>query len=90
MLVDGKLSHWFWPLSTQAAVHIKNRVPHSALPRDTTPFQRWLRKRADLSHLRPFGALVTARKTNSDSLNKAVERGEEGRFVGYARDAKGY
>jgi hypothetical protein len=43
-----------------------------------------------LSHLRPFGSLVTARKGNSDSLNKVIARGEEGRFVGYARDSRSY
>lgn len=90
MLVDGNLSHWFWPLSAQAGVHIKNRIPHSALPSDKTPFEGIMKKRADLSHIRPFGSLVTSRKTNSDSLNKVTERGEEGRFVGYARDTKGY
>ncbi|KAJ3816357.1 hypothetical protein F5880DRAFT_1450548, partial [Lentinula raphanica] len=57
MLVDGRLSYWFWPLSAQTGVHIKNRVPHAALPPHITPFQRWFNKRADLSHLRPFGAL---------------------------------
>ena len=37
-----------------------------------------------------FGALVTARKSNSDQLTKIAPRGEDGRFVGYARDARGY
>jgi hypothetical protein len=90
MLVDSGLSSWFWPLAAQAGVHIKNRVPHASLDPDKTPFECWFRRKADLSHLRPFGALVTARKTNSDNLNKVVPRGEEGRFVGYARDSKGY
>lgn len=90
MLVDANLSHWFWPLAAQAGVHIKNRIPHSSLPTNTTPFESILKKRADLSHIRPFGALVTSRKTNSDTLNKVSTRGEEGRFVGYARDSKGY
>jgi hypothetical protein len=90
MLVDSGLSFWFWPLAAQAAVHIKNRVPHSSLPPDSTPFQGWFKRKPDLSHLRPFGALVTTRKTNSDQLTKIAPRGEEGRLVGYARDAKGY
>jgi hypothetical protein len=90
MLVDAGLPHFFWPLAAQAAVHIKNRVPHSSLPPDTTPFELWFNKKPDLSHLRPFGALVVCRKTNSDDLNKVTERGEDGVFMGYARDAKGY
>jgi hypothetical protein len=90
MLVDSSLTVWFWPLAAQAAVHIKNRVPHASLKPDTTPFEGWFKRKPDLSHLRPFGALVTTRKTNSDELMKLVPRGEEGRFVGYARDSKGY
>ena len=31
MLIDADLSDFFWPLAAQAAVHIKNRVPHTAL-----------------------------------------------------------
>ena len=30
MLIDANLSNYFWLFATQAAVHIKNRVPHSA------------------------------------------------------------
>jgi hypothetical protein len=90
MLVDSSLTFWFWPLAAQAAVHIKNRVPHASLASNTTPFEGWFKRKPDLSHLRPFGALVTARKTDSDDLMKIVPRGEEGRFVGYAHDSKGY
>lgn len=90
MLVDAGLTNWFWPLSSQAAIHIKNRVPHASLEPNTTPFQHWFKRKPDLSHLRPFGALVTSRKTNSTELNKLTPRGEEGRFVGYSRDSRGY
>jgi hypothetical protein len=84
------MTNWFWPFSTQTSVHIKNRIPHMSLPTDFTPFYGWYNKKPDLSHLRPFGALVTARKTDSDQLNKLEPRGEEGRFVGYAKDSRGY
>ena len=47
-------------------------------------------KKPDLSHLCPFGCVVTACRLNSDSLAKFQPRGEEGRFMGYARDSKGY
>jgi hypothetical protein len=90
MLVDANLPHLFWPLAAQAAVHIKNRIPHRSLPPNTTPYEVWFKKQADLSHLRPFGALITCQKMDSDSLNKVTEQGEEGRFMGYARNAKGY
>ena len=90
MLVDANLSHWFWPFAASASAHIKVRVPHSSLPKTTTPFEAIMKKKSDLSHIQPFGSLVTSRKTNSNSLNKATECGEEGCFIGYPRDAKGY
>jgi transposase InsO family protein len=90
MLLDAGLPLYFWPLAAQAAVHIGNRLPHSALPRSTTPFKRWFGVKPNISHFRPFGALVTARKSNSTDQNKVLMRGEEGRFVGYARDSTGW
>jgi len=90
MLVDSSLTFWFWPLSAHAATHIKNCVPHSSLDSKETPFQGWFKCKPDLSHLRPFGVLVTARKSNSDQLTKIIPWGEEGRFVGYACHARGY
>jgi hypothetical protein len=90
MLIDASLTFWFWPLAAQAAVHIKNRIPHASNPPNVTPFEGWFKCKPDLSHLRPFGALVTSRKTSSMELMKLEPRGEEGRFVGYAHNSKGY
>jgi hypothetical protein len=90
MLIDADLSSWFWPFAIQAAVHIKNRVPHSNLPPHQTPFQFWHHHKPNLSHLRLFGAPCTSRIIPSESLLKLDPRGESGRFLGYAKDAKGY
>ena len=90
MLLDGNVSTFFWPLAIQAAVHIKNRVPHSALPPNTTPYEMWFGRKPDISHFRPFGCKVTARKLLSDTQPKLEPRGEQGIFMGYAQDAQGY
>ena len=89
MLIDADLSDYFWPFATQAAVHIKNRVPHSNLPPDKTPFEFWHRYKPNLSHLQLFGTACTARVL-SNNLTKFTPRGESGRFLGYAKDTKGY
>ena len=89
MLIDANLSDYFWPFATQAAIHIKNRVPHSALPPDKTPFELWHRYKPNLGHLRLFGAPCTSRILSS-APSKFSPRGETGRFLGYAKDAKGY
>jgi hypothetical protein len=89
LLIDADLSDWFWPFAIQTAVHIKNRVPHSSLPPYKTPFELWFGYKPNLSHLRPFGSHCTARIL-SNTLSKFDSRGEPGRFLGYAKDAKGY
>ena len=90
MLLDGDMSDFFWPFAALTAVHIKVRVPHSAIPSEKTPFELIMHKKPDLSHLRPFGCLVTSRRLNSNTLTKFEPRGKEGRFLGYAQDSKGY
>jgi hypothetical protein len=89
MLIDANLRNFFWPFAMLTAAHIKQRVPHSSLPNGVTPFTLWFKHHPDLSHLRPFGARCTARII-SNHLHKFDPRGETGRFLGYAKDAKGY
>jgi hypothetical protein len=89
MIIDAKLPEWFWTFAIQAATHIKNRVPHSALPIHKTPFELWFQYKPNLSHLRLFGAHCTTRITPA-SGTKLSPRGEHGRHLGYARDARGY
>jgi hypothetical protein len=89
MLLDAHLPTWFWPFAIQTAVHIKNRVPHSNLPPHVTPFELWYHRKPDLSYLRLFGSHCTSRILPTP-LSKFEPRGEPARFLGYARDAKGY
>jgi hypothetical protein len=91
MLLDADLSEWFWPLAVQSAVFIKNRIPHKALPQNTSPYELWFGTRPSLSRLRPFGAHCVSRIVGQDtSRSKFQPRGETGRFVGYPRNSKGY
>lgn len=89
MLIDANLRDYFWPFTVLTAVHIKQRVPHSALPPNTTPFELWFHKKPDLSHIRPFGTSCTARILGTHPT-KFQPHGETGRFLGHAKDAKGY
>jgi hypothetical protein len=89
LLADADLSDWFWPLAIQLAVYIKNRVPHRALPSNTSPYELWTHSRPTLDRLRPFGAHCVARIVGNER-GKLAPRGEKGRFVGYARNSKGF
>ena len=48
-----------WAEAVATAVYIKNRLPTRALP-NSTPYERWTRKKPDISHLRTFGCLAFA------------------------------
>ena len=61
MLIDANLRDFFWPFAVLTAAHIKQRIPHSSLPPNTTPFSLWFHRRPNLSHLRPFGTRCTTR-----------------------------
>jgi hypothetical protein len=89
MLIDANLRDYFWPFAVLAATHIKQRVPHASLPNNTTPFELWFHHRPDLSHLRPFGTQCTTRIISNHQF-KFEPRGETGRFLGYAKESKGY
>jgi hypothetical protein len=89
MLIDANLRDFFWPFAVLTATHIKQRVPHSSLPQGITPFHLWFKTRPNLSYLRPFGTKCTTRVI-TNHLTKFQARGETGRLLGYAKDAKGY
>jgi hypothetical protein len=89
MLLDADLHDYFWPFAVSAAVYLKNRVPHSALPPNTTLFERWHGCKPNLRNICPFGAWCTARIVNPQ-LGKFEPRGETGHFLGYAPESKGY
>lgn len=90
MLLDADMAEWFWPLALHSAVYIKNRLPHRALPRHTSPYQLWFGTKPMLHHLRPFGSHCIAKILPASSLSKFQAKGESGRFVGYSKTAKGY
>jgi hypothetical protein len=59
MLKHAGMPNKFWAEAVSTAVYIKNRLPTRATP-DSTPFERWNRKKPDISHLRTFGCLAFA------------------------------
>jgi len=77
MLKHGGMPHKLWAEDVATAVHIKNRLLTRALP-NSTPYERWTRKKADISHLRTCGCLAFAwihgdlRKKLDDHTYKCV------------------
>jgi hypothetical protein len=89
MLINANLRDYFWPFAVLTAAHIKQRISHSSLPTNVTPFQLWFQHHLNLSHLQPFRAkCTTCIITNHQS--KFEPRSESECFVGYVKDSKGY
>ena len=80
MLHAAELGPEFWSYALAHAVYIKNRIPHSSI--NTTPFQAFTGKRADLSRLRIFGSRVYARKTGNRPA-KLDHHASEGIFLSF-------
>ena len=80
LLYSAGLHPNFWSYALLHAVHLKNRLWHSAI--NQTPFQAWTGTRPDLSHLRTFGSLVSPRR-NGPRPAKLDNHTYEGVFLGY-------
>jgi len=59
MLTDVGMPNKPLAEAVSTAVCIKNGLPSRALP-NSTPFERWTRKKPDISHVRTFGCLAFA------------------------------
>ncbi|GJT03339.1 putative ribonuclease H-like domain-containing protein [Tanacetum coccineum] len=82
MLADSKLPTMFWTEAVSTACYVLNRVLVTK-PYNKTPYELVSGKVPNISHLRPFGCLVTILNT-SDHLGKFEGNADEGFLVGYA------
>ncbi|GJT67312.1 putative ribonuclease H-like domain-containing protein [Tanacetum coccineum] len=88
MLADSKLPTMFWTEAVSTACYVLNRVLLTK-PHNKTPYELVSGKVPNISHLKPFGCLVTILNT-SDHLGKFEGKAEEGFIVGYAAHSKAY
>ncbi|GKD62092.1 putative ribonuclease H-like domain-containing protein [Tanacetum coccineum] len=88
MLADSKLPTMFWTEAVSTACYVLNRVLVTQ-PHNKTPYELVSGKVPNISHLKPFGCLVTILNT-SDHLGKFKGKADEGFIVGYATHSKAY
>ncbi len=89
MLSSRQVGKKFWAEALATAVYVRNRVTSRALPINTTPYHHWMGKVPNLSHFRVFGSkcwYVVPRK----NVRKLDPRSNEGMFIGYSTQSKGY
>jgi transposase InsO family protein len=88
MMIARNVGEHFWWEALQTAIHIRNRIPNSRTPPNTTPWELWTGSKPDISYLREFGAPCWS--WIPDPGSKLKPRGERGIFMGYAPHAKAY
>ena len=80
LLYSSSLPPKYWSSALLHAVHLKNRLWHSAI--DQTPYGAWTGNKPDLSHLRVFGSLLSPRQ-NGHRPAKLDKHTYDGIFLGY-------
>jgi transposase InsO family protein len=87
MLLDAKLDTSLWGEAITTANYLRNLSP--ARNSSVTPYQLFMGRKPDVSHLRVFGAIayVLTPKTKRRKLDAV---GERGILVGYQRGSKAY
>jgi hypothetical protein len=55
LIADSGLPMTFWGWAVMTSQYLRNRLPTSTLPSNTTPFEVITTKKPDLSHLRVWG-----------------------------------
>ena len=87
MLSDARLEFDLWADAVITASYIRNRSP--AAGRDKTPYELFLGKVPDVSHMRVFGARAFVH-VPKELRRKLEPVAREGVFIGYAPNSKAY
>jgi hypothetical protein len=88
MMSERDISQTFWVEAIHTTVHILNKA-HLRPNRDKTPYELWFGRPASIKHFKVFGSKCSI-KNNDDHLGKFDSRDDEGIFLGYATNSKGY
>jgi hypothetical protein len=88
MMNERNISQTYWVEAIHTVVHILNKThlrPHS----DKTPYELWFARPASIKHFKVFGSKFYI-KNNDENIGKYGDRANEGIFLGYATNNKGY
>jgi hypothetical protein len=88
MMSERDISQTFWVEAVYTTVHILNKA-HLRPNNDKTPYEFWFGRPASIKHFKVFGSKCYI-KNNDDHLCKFDSRYDEGIFLGYATNNKGY
>jgi hypothetical protein len=88
MMNEQTIGQTYWVEAIHTTTHILNKShlrPHS----DKTPYELWYGRPSSIKKFKLFGSKCYI-KNNNESLGKYDDRDDEGIFLGYATNNKGY
>jgi hypothetical protein len=88
MMNEKNIGQNYWVEAIQTTIHILNKshlIPHS----DKTPYEPWYGRSASIKHFKVFGRKCYI-KNNNENLGKYDDKSDEGIFLGYVTNSKGY
>jgi hypothetical protein len=88
MMNERNIPQTYWVEEIHTTVPILNKFhlrPHS----DKTPYELWFGRPASIKHFKVFGSKCYI-KNNDETIGKYDDRDDEGIFLGYATNSKGY
>jgi DNA-binding transcriptional MerR regulator len=88
MMNEKNIGQTYWVEAIHKAVHVLNKA-HLRPQSDKTPYELWFGRPTSIKHFRIFGSKCHI-KNNDENLSKYDDRADEGIFLGYATNSKGY
>lgn len=87
MIIDAGMDKIYWGEAILTANWLQNRLPTRII--DTTPFEKWHKKKPDLNGLQIFGSIAYVHIPKEKRL-KLDDKAEKLIFVGYSEESKAY
>jgi hypothetical protein len=88
MMSERDISQTLWVEAIHTAFHILNKA-HIIPNNDITSYELWFSRPTSIKHFKVFGSKCYI-KNNDEHLGKFDSRANEGIFLGYATNSKGY
>jgi hypothetical protein len=88
MMNERNVAQTYWVEEIHTTVHILNKA-HLKPQSDKTPYKLWFGRPTSIKHFKVFRSKCYIKK-NDENLGKHDDRDDEGIFLGYSTNSKGY
>jgi hypothetical protein len=88
MMNERNIPQTYWVEAINTSIHILNKA-HLRPQSDKTPYELWFGRPYSFKHFKVFGSKCHI-KNIDENLGKYDDRADEGIFLRYATNSKGY